>query len=192
MPSSTKSNAESKRAAKGIVDEILRTYPDFGKVQPYYVMGLVEVVESYPEHIQRAFADKRTGIVSRCKFLPTIADFVTMAGEILKAEDAKASEAARIADLAARVQARRMLPEPKIGLPPVQYFAPNGDKISASEAAERLERHNQNKAHVAMMARRKAYVLEIGQGDAERGELLMIERGLDAVPDDWTPAECAA
>lgn len=185
MPSLTKSNAESKRAAKVIVDAILQSYPDFGKAQPHYIIGLVELVETYPEHIQRAFADKRTGIASRCKFLPTIADFVTMAGEILAAEDAKTSEQARIADLAARVEARRKMPEPQIGPPPVRYHDKNGEWINEREAKERAERAAREKEAMAKTKRMTDYVRHLGQGDGLKGWQIVMEQGILEPPADW-------
>ena len=181
----TSSNAESKRAAKAIITEILHCYPETGKVQPAYVLGLIELVETYPEHIQRAFADKRTGIASRCKFLPTIADFVTMAGEILAAEDAKTSEQARIADLAARVEARRKMPEPQIGPPPVRYHDKNGEWINEREAKERAERAAREKEAMAKAKRMTDYVRHLGQGDGLKGWQIVMEQGILEPPADW-------
>lgn len=181
----TKSNAASKKAATAIVEDVLRCFPDYGKAQPHYVIGLVELVETYPDHIQRAFADKRTGIAARCKFLPTIADFVTMAGEILAAEDAKTSEQARIADLAARVEARRKSPEPDVGKPPVRYMDKHGNWINEREAAESIERAKQDKEAMAKAKRMTDYVRHLGKGDGLKGWQIVMEQGILEPPVDW-------
>ena len=181
----TSSSADSKRAAKAIITDILQCYPETGKVQPAYVLGLIELVETYPDHIQRAFADKRTGIAARCKFLPTIADFVTMAGEILAAEDAKTSEQARIADLAARVEARRKMPEPELGKPPVRYMDKHGNWINEREAMESIERAKQDKEAMAKAKRMTDYVRHLGQGDGLKGWQIVMEQGILEPPADW-------
>ena len=175
-----------------MAEKILRCFPDYGKAGPHYVIGIVELVEQYPPHIQDAFADLRTGIPSRCKFLPTIADFVTMAGEILSSEDKANSERARLDDLAARVQARRSLPLPPVGKPPIRYFAPGGVEMTETEADERLARHERNKANEQKLARRRAFTTELGNGNATEGEVIMLERGLSDVPADWVPQHTQA
>lgn len=188
MPCLMKSTVESRQQARDVVKQILSRFPDYGKAPPEYLIGLIEVVEQFPAHVQAAMLDPLSGISARCKFLPTSHDFVSMAAEILSANERETAERARIADLAARVEARRSLPLPPLGKAPVRYYAPNGDEISAKEAAERLARHEQNKANEAKLERRRLYALELGEGDIERGELVMIERGLSEVPADWTPS----
>lgn len=192
VPSPTKWSAEKKRRATDIAEKILRCFPDYGKWGPHYVIGLVELIEQYPDHIQDAFADLRNGIPARCKFLPTIADFVVMAGEIMSAEDAKAKELSRIADLAARVEARRRMPEPPQGKQPVRYHDKHGNWINEREAMESIEQAKRDKESMARAQRMTDYVRWLGGGDGKRGWDIVIERGITEVPADWAPAECVA
>lgn len=56
--------------------KILSCYPDYGKLPPEYVVNLADVLATYSEPTLVALCDLRTGIVSKCKFPPTVADVV--------------------------------------------------------------------------------------------------------------------
>lgn len=42
----------------------------------------MEIFASYPLHIQEALADKKTGVVAKCEYLPTVAAIVKLAEEL--------------------------------------------------------------------------------------------------------------
>lgn len=58
---------------------VLSCYPDFGKAPPEYVVNLIDVLSTYPEKTLVKLCDLRTGVVSKCPYLPTVADIVRMA-----------------------------------------------------------------------------------------------------------------
>lgn len=58
---------------------ILSCYPDFGKAPPEYVVNLIDVLSTYPEKTLVKLCGLRTGIVSQCAFLPSVAEIVRMA-----------------------------------------------------------------------------------------------------------------
>ena len=51
-------------------------YPDYGKAPTEYIASLISVIATYDENVQQCMANLRTGIASKCKFLPTVADIV--------------------------------------------------------------------------------------------------------------------
>lgn len=57
--------------------KILSCYPDYGKLPPEYVVNLADVLATYSEPVLVALCNLRTGIVSKCKFPPTVADVVS-------------------------------------------------------------------------------------------------------------------
>lgn len=42
----------------------------------------MEIFAAYPLHIQEALADKKSGVVAKCEFLPTVAAIVKLAEEL--------------------------------------------------------------------------------------------------------------
>lgn len=50
------------------------TYPDYGKAPPEYIVSFAEALSYLTEDEVAAVTDPRNGIVSRCQFLPTVAD----------------------------------------------------------------------------------------------------------------------
>lgn len=81
---------------------ILACYPDYGKAPPEYVVNLIDVISTYPESVMVRLCDLRTGIASKCTFLPTVAEIVAMgngfeAWDRLAADMAAREEEARIA-----------------------------------------------------------------------------------------------
>lgn len=69
----------SKKEATKAAQMILSCYPDFGKAPPEYIVNLIDLLSTYPSGILVKLCDLRTGVVSQCSFLPTIADIVKMA-----------------------------------------------------------------------------------------------------------------
>lgn len=171
------------RKAVETVDKILRTFPEYGKAPPSYVASLVEIVAYYPS-LMALFADKVKGIPARCKFLPTIADFVAMATELTPPDD---GTSARVADLAARVeQARLTAPEGDYHAKQIpRYYDKHRNEIRPGEAEERLEQFERDKASMARVQRMTSYVKELGNGDALAGWQIAIERGIQEPPENW-------
>lgn len=65
--------------------KILACYPDYGKAPPEYLLAVTELLSGYDDYVLTELSDLRRGVVARCAFLPTIADIVKMAGEVLAA-----------------------------------------------------------------------------------------------------------
>jgi hypothetical protein len=180
-----KSDAESKRRAREIVQKILSRYPDYDKATPLYVIGLIEVVEAFPDDVQEVFVDPVKGISGHCKFLPVIADFVTMGDLHMQVVTRKESELARINDLHARVQARLSAPPAKPLQQPTRYYALNGEEISEGEAMRRVRQHEADIASMKRTDLLTAYVRELG------GWEKAIEAGVGSfedIPKDWKPS----
>lgn len=93
----------SKKEAQNAAQMILSCYPDFGKAPPEYIVNLIDLLATYPNHILRQLVDLREGIVSQCSYLPALADIVRMAGRFEVIEEM--FEAARERDNAARIAA---------------------------------------------------------------------------------------
>lgn len=171
-----------------MAETILRRFPDYGKAPPHYLIAIVELIEGYPEHIQAAFADIKTGIAARCSYLPTIADFVKMAGEILAKEDREAETHKRIVDLSERVAELRARP----AMPPLKsrerFYDRNNNEINPREAEERIAQHEREKDGIRRATEMTAYVKFLGNGDALAGWQIAIERGIQEPPVDWRSA----
>lgn len=60
----------------------MSAYPDYNKAPPEYLLTLTELLGSYDDETVARLVDMRTGIPSRCKFLPTVADIVEFVKEI--------------------------------------------------------------------------------------------------------------
>jgi hypothetical protein len=73
-PSLTKPSAGQVDLARTAAKRILSAYPDYGKAPPEYIINFAEALSYLTETELAAVLDPRTGIVSRCQFLPTIAD----------------------------------------------------------------------------------------------------------------------
>ena len=69
-------------SARRWAGKVLNSYPDYAKSPPAYTASIVEAFAGYPEHLQEALADKKTGIVAKCEFLPTVAAIVKLAEEL--------------------------------------------------------------------------------------------------------------
>lgn len=171
------------RKATEVVDRILRAYPDYGKAPPAYVAALVEVVAGYPISFHDAFADMKTGIPSRTKYLPTAFDFAEMAKELQATEDRRS----RLDALQQRVaQARLTAPEGEYRpQQPARYYDRHNVEITPGEALDRLERHEREKAGIKRATEMTAYVKHLGNGDALVGWQIAIERGISEPPLNW-------
>lgn len=80
-PSMPNIEAERRELATATAEKIFKAYPEYGKAPADYVMIVIEVLETFDADIQKALANPATGVVSRCRFLPTIADIVEIAKE---------------------------------------------------------------------------------------------------------------
>lgn len=75
------SAAARMEEATPMAEKILKSYPDYGKAPAEYLLAVTELLAGYPQEVRERLADLRTGIASRCKFLPSIAEIVEMAEE---------------------------------------------------------------------------------------------------------------
>lgn len=60
---------------------MLAGYPDYGKAPPLYLIAIIEFVALLRPDEQAALIHPRTGIATRCPFLPSIADLSKMVDE---------------------------------------------------------------------------------------------------------------
>lgn len=67
---------------------MLSCFPDYLKSPPEYLLTMTELVAGYPEHIQRAICDVKTGVASKEEFLPSTSK-ITAFAERLQADEAK-------------------------------------------------------------------------------------------------------
>jgi hypothetical protein len=67
---------------------MLSAFPDYGKSPPEYLLTMTELVATYPEHVQRAVCDIKTGIASKEDFLPSSKKITDFAEKLL-ADEAK-------------------------------------------------------------------------------------------------------
>lgn len=165
-----------------MAEKILSSYPDYGKSPATYTAGIIEAIAHYPASVQAFLADPITGIRARCAYLPTIADVVKMASEATDRDN----ERVRVEDLARRVALARQKPITAYKSPERVLDARNNE-ITPRAAAEIAERHRQDVASLARVARQRAFILELGDGDGLKGWQIAIERGIEDVPADWKP-----
>lgn len=66
----------------------MSAFPDYLKSPPEYLLTMTELMASYPEHIQRAICDVKTGLASKEEFLPS-SKKVTDFADRLQADEAK-------------------------------------------------------------------------------------------------------
>ena len=150
------------------------------------MIGLIEAVDAFPDEVQAVFVDPVKGISGHCRFLPVIADFVTMGEQQMQVMARKDGELARINDLHARVQARLAAPPQQPLQQPTRYYALNGDEISEGEATRRVRQHEADIASMKRTDRLTAYVRELG------GWEKAIEAGVGSIndiPQDWEPSK---
>lgn len=74
MPSLTKPSALQLDAGRKAAKKIFSTYPDYGKAPPEYIIAFAEALSHLNEEEIAAVLHPRTGITSRCQYLPTVAD----------------------------------------------------------------------------------------------------------------------
>lgn len=172
------------KKARDTALKILQRFPDYGKSPPQYVAGLVELIRTYPADIQAEFADVRTGISARTKFLPTAADFVDMANEIeAKRAQYRASTDNRHLKRDTRPYEPKQVP---------QFFDRHGNRITEAEAQARAAEHRVNIESMKRVERTTAYARMLGNGDGMAGWQIMVERGISEPPEDWQPEEKTA
>jgi len=57
-----------------VAQKILSAYPDYGKAPREYLLSVTEFIAYQIPEVQEALAHPLTGLASKCKYLPTIAD----------------------------------------------------------------------------------------------------------------------
>jgi hypothetical protein len=79
--------SEKKKAADRAIAIIISSYPpDLAREAKQYAVALMAHVEQYPIRIIERLCDYRTGIQTRSKFPPTIADIVAFCSEQIERE----------------------------------------------------------------------------------------------------------
>lgn len=73
MQSVPQSRMEVSNATR-TAEKILSAYPDYGKAPDEYLLSVAEFIAYQIPEVQEALAHPLTGIATKCKFLPTIAD----------------------------------------------------------------------------------------------------------------------
>jgi len=90
-----RSRAESLDRAATTAEKILFCFPDYGKAPDEYLGNLTALLAEYPDDVQEALADRKTGVASKTQYLPTVAVIVEMAEQLMAAK-AKAARFERI------------------------------------------------------------------------------------------------
>lgn len=159
-----------------MVSSILKLYPDYGKAPPEYIAGLIAIVASYPVDVQEAFSDIRKGIPARCKFIPTVADFVELGAEI---EASKAKWAVP--------QKPVRQPDTSEYNPVVvpQYFDKRGNRMTEREFLEHAADLEQSAIIKKRQDRMNAYAIQLGKGDLFQGWLEIMRLGINEPPKDF-------
>jgi len=65
---------------------IIACYPDYGKAPPEYLGSLMRALETYSVDVMARLADLRTGVPSKVKYLPTIADVIELGNKLAEDE----------------------------------------------------------------------------------------------------------
>lgn len=67
-------NESAVMEATRIAEKILSGYPDYGKAPESYLLSISEFIAYQVPEIQEALACPLTGIATKCKYLPSVAD----------------------------------------------------------------------------------------------------------------------
>jgi hypothetical protein len=74
LTQSTRQSASEALLASKTARKILSSYPDYGKAPPEYLLSVTEFIAFRSAEEQEALAHPLSGIATKCKFLPTLAD----------------------------------------------------------------------------------------------------------------------
>lgn len=88
MPSTRVGNAAPLDVARMAAKRIMANYPDYGKAPPEYLLSMTETMAALTEEEIVWLSDRREGLATVCKYLPTPADV----HDFLKAKRAKAEQ----------------------------------------------------------------------------------------------------
>lgn len=69
--------------AKQAAGQIFSSYPDWGKAPKEYLATVIEHLSGYSDQVLAALSHKDTGIATRSKFLPTVAEIKAFANEAI-------------------------------------------------------------------------------------------------------------
>lgn len=181
MPSLPKPSAAKLKETREAAHSLLAKFPDYGKAAPGYANGITEFMASLSPKELQLVTDPRTGVVARCKFLPTIADFM----EIIREYDAAQAKYAHIRDYsglrpmtAAENEASRLRQIPRV-------HDRRGNWLSPSEARESIEQHQCTVASLKRANRLQSWIRHLGNGDSVLGWERAIELGQSEPPAGW-------
>jgi hypothetical protein len=89
--------SEKEEIGRGI-KRLLGCYPAGKPADPQvYVAAVTAVLANYPNEIVRRVTDPVSGLPSRCKFLPTIAELTEACGELMRPYRQELEDAKRLA-----------------------------------------------------------------------------------------------
>jgi hypothetical protein len=175
-------NLKAVKAASRVAETILTSYPDYGKTHRNYTDEIVALIAGYPPEIQARIADLKTGIRSKCDFLPTIAKITEFVEEITRPNfpgiglrDYRNSDGTR----------RAVDTEPY--RPEIVPYISNRETRNPEHYAAARKSEAETLAGIRRAERMLSYVKELGNGSALDGWLIAIERGEGEPPADWEP-----
>lgn len=73
--------------ATAAMEKLLISYPDYGKAPKPYLLSIAEILSQLSDDVVKAALDLKTGVRSKCAYLPTVADIVKFAEEYIAARD---------------------------------------------------------------------------------------------------------
>jgi len=164
------------RHSRKLVDAIVRRYPDYGKATDEYILGLIEVLSTYPVEVQEELADIRIGISARTKFLPTHFEIVELGNEI---EQRLAHQNRPRGPLLVR-DTRPYNPQQI----PV-YLDRYNNRISEREAEEKADAYCKMCDGMKRAERMLEYVKHLGNGSLLDGWIVLQERGETEPPSEF-------
>lgn len=136
-------------------EKMLRAFPDYGKSPPEYVASVVQVLATYPAHVQERIADLRYGLASKSKFLPTISEIVEMGDAVVRSETEVVAYAKRFSGKFVRGEVQRA---PYIPFPQLWAAFESEPKLLEGqvfdvldEACRALVRHGIDKARRTLL-----------------------------------------
>lgn len=160
----------------------MSTYLDYGKTTDNYTIDIIDLIASYPSDIQARLADLKTGIRSKCKFLPGIADITEFVAEITKSN----FPGFGLRDYGHSDGSRREADTEPYHPEIVPYISNRETRNPEHYAAARVE-DAKTREGIRKAERMLAYVKELGNGSALDGWLIAIEREEDEPPLTWNP-----
>jgi hypothetical protein len=178
--SSKKPSAAKMQEVKALVKSILIRWPDYGKAAIEYKLALVEYFAGLSDVEQTYLADPQFGLSAKSEFLPTQA-----LCEKLLEERRNRWGTPRDYSGYKRDENGRLVDDPG-GYKPqiVPYISNREHRNPLFYEASKID-EEASKAGMLRAARMVAYVKTLGAGNAEKGWLIAIERGIEEPPADF-------